>query len=385
MNRKNFDVVIIGAGSIGAPAAFFLAKEGLRTLVIDKLPSVGQGANKAAIGGIRATHSDRAKISICLKSIEIFSTWQEEYGDHIGWVQGGYSFVAYREQDEETLKGLIEVQQQYGLNINWLDKDELLEVIPDLNREGLRGGTFCPDDGSACPLLAAHAFYLRARERGAEFHFNEEVTDIVVEANGVRGVKTTKGEYGTDCVINAAGSWAKKVANMAGLDVPVRSDCHEAGITEPVERFLGPMVVDIRPAEGSANYYFYQHYTNQIVFCITPRPSIWGEDTRETSVFLPMVARRMIDLMPRLANLRVRRVWRGLYPMTPDGLPIVGKVKELEGYINAVGMCGQGFMIGPGLAPYLVKMVKDELSPGDRELLSGLTLYRDFGGVERLK
>ena len=385
MTRKNFDVVILGAGSIGAPAAFFLAKEGIRTLVIDKLPSVGQGANKAAIGGIRATHSDRAKINICLKSIEIFSTWEEEYGDHIGWVQGGYSFVAYRKQDEETLKGLLDVQKQYGLNINWLDKDELLEVIPDLNQEGLRGGTFCPDDGSACPLLATHAFCRRARERGVEFHFNEEVTDIVVEAGQVRSVKTTKGEYGTDFVINAAGAGAKRVANMAGLDVPVRPDSHEAGITEPVERFLEPMVVDIRPAEGSANYYFYQHYTNQIVFCITPRPSIWGEDTRETSVFLPMVARRMIDLMPRLANLRVRRTWRGLYPMTPDGLPIVGKVKELEGYINAVGMCGQGFMIGPGLAPYLVKMVRDELSAEDEEVLSGLTMYRDFGGEERLK
>jgi len=385
MSRKNFDVVIIGAGSIGAPAAFFLAKEGIRTLVIDKLPSVGQGANKAAIGGIRATHSDRAKITICLKSIEIFSTWQEEYGDPIGWVQGGYSFVAYREQDERTLKGLLEVQKPYGLNINWLDRDELLEVIPDLNPEGLRGGTFCPDDGSACPLLAAHAFYRRARERGAEFHFNEEVTDIVVEAGRVSRVKTNRGEYGTDWVINAAGAAARKVANMVGLDVPVRPDCHEAGITEPVERFLRPMVVDIRPAEGSANYYFYQHYTNQIVFCITPRPSIWGEDTRETSVFLPMVARRMVDLMPRLANLRVRRVWRGLYPMTPDGSPIVGKAREVEGYINAVGMCGQGFMIGPGLALYLVKMVKDELSAEDEDVLSGLTMYRDFGGEEKLK
>jgi len=385
MNRKNLDVIVIGAGSIGAPAAFFLAKDGIRTLVIDALPSVGQGANKAAIGGIRATHSDKAKINICLKSIGIFSTWQEEYGDHIGWVQGGYSFVAYGEGEEKTLKGLLAVQKQYGLNINWLDRDELLEVIPDLNREGLRGGTFSPGDGSACPLLAAHAFYRRAKERGAEFHFNEEVTDIVVEAGKVRGVKTTKGEYGADCVINAAGHAAKKVANLAGLDVPVRPDCHEGGITEPVEHFLGPMVVDIRPAEGSANYYFYQHYTNQIVFCITPRPSIWGEDTRETSVFLPMVARRMVDLMPRLANLRVRRVWRGLYPMTPDGAPIVGKVKEVEGYINAVGMCGQGFMIGPGLAPYLVKIVKDELSAGDEDVLSGLSVYRDFGGEEKLK
>ena len=247
MNRKNFDVVIIGAGSIGAPAAFFLAQEGIRTLAIDKLPSVGQGANKAAIGGIRATHSDKAKISICLKSIEIFSTWQEEYGDHIGWVQGGYSFVAYREQDEETLKGLLEVQKQYGLNINWLDRDELLEVIPDLNSEGLRGGTFCPDDGSACPLLATHAFYRRARERGGEFHFDEEVTDIVVKAGRVRGVETTKGQYGTDFVINAAGPWAKRVANMAGLDVPVRSDCHEAGITEPAPIASGGVVDAVPP------------------------------------------------------------------------------------------------------------------------------------------
>jgi sarcosine oxidase subunit beta len=385
MNKNNFDVIVIGAGSIGAPAAFFLAKEGIRTLVIDALPSVGQGANKAAIGGIRATHSDKAKINICLKSIDIFSTWQEEYGDHIGWVQGGYSFVAYREVEEKTLKGLLAVQKQYGLNINWLDRDDLLEVIPDLNRERLRGGTFSPGDGSACPLLAAHAFYRRARERGAEFHFNEEVMDVVVEAGKVRGVKTTKGEYGTGCIVNAAGHAAKRVANLAGLDVPVRADCHEGGITEPVERFLRPMVVDIRPAEGSANYYFYQHYTNQIVFCITPKPSIWGEDTRETSVFLPMVARRMVDLVPRLANLRVRRVWRGLYPMTPDGAPIVGKVKEVEGYINAVGMCGQGFMIGPGLAPYLVRMVKDEMSAEDEEVLSGLTIYRDFGGEEKLK
>ena len=97
------------------------------------------------------------------------------------------------------------------------------------------------------------------------------------------------------------------------------------------------MVVDIRPVTGSANYYFYQHATGQIVFCITPSPSIWGEDCRETSEFLPMVARRMVDVMPRLANIRVRRTWRGLYPMTPDGFPIVGWSKEAEGYLAGRG------------------------------------------------
>ena len=88
------------------------------------------------------------------------------------------------------------------------------------------------------------------------------------------------------------------------------------------------MIVDIRPAPGSTNYYFYQHITGQIVFCITPSPNPWGEDCGETSDFLPMVSRRMLEIMPRLANIRVRRTWRGLYPMTPDGLSLGVSMKS---------------------------------------------------------
>jgi len=381
----HYDVIIIGSGSVGTPAAFSLVRAGVRTLVIDRLPSVGQGSNKTAIGGIRATHSDPAKIRISLRSIDIFATWKERYGDEIEWYRGGYSFVAYREQEERILKDLLAIQHTYGLNIYWLDKDALLEAIPALNPNGLIGGTHSPDDGNASPLLAVHAFYRHANRLGAEFRFGETVTGIIVQGGRVRGVKTDKGQYGADVVVNAAGPWAGPVARMAGLAVPVRPDSHEAAVTEAVARFLDPMVVDIRPAVGSANYYFYQHYTGQILFCITPSPNMWGEDTRETSSFLPMVAHRMVDVMPQLKNLRVRRTWRGLYPMTPDGLPLVGWCKEVEGFLLAVGMCGQGFMLGPGLGELLTRMVKNELVEEDAEALSILSPYRDFEGQERLK
>jgi sarcosine oxidase subunit beta len=172
---------------------------------------------------------------------------------------------------------------------------------------------------------------------------------------------------------------------MAGLDVPVTPDSHEAGITEPVARFIEPMVVDIRPADGSKNYYFYQHGTGAIVFCITPEPPIVGTDRRETSVFLPMIARRMVDLMPKLTNIKVRRTWRGLYPMSPDGFPIVGWARELEGYACAIGMCGQGYMLGPGLGVLLTRMVQDSLTADDEEILEELSLHREFGAVEKLK
>ncbi len=383
--NSHYDVIIIGAGSVGAPAAFFLAQAGIRTLVIDERASVGQASNKAAIGGIRATHSDPAKIRLCLRSIEIFSTWQDTYGDNIEWYKGGYSFVAYREREEKILQDLLTVQKTYGLNINWLNKGDLLRVIPDLNPNGLIGGTFSPDDGNVSPLLATHAFYAHAQRLGATFRFNETVTGIPLAGGRVNGVKTDKGEYGAELVINAAGAWARPVARLVGLDVPVTPDSHEAAITEPVAHFLDPMVVDIRPVAGSANYYFYQHATGQIVFCITPSPNIWGEDMRETSEFLPMVARRMVDLMPRLKNIRVRRTWRGLYPMTPDGFPIVGRSKDVQGYILAVGMCGQGLMLGPGLGELLTRLVQDRLTEQDHETLKYMSPYREFAGQEKLK
>jgi len=379
------DVVIVGAGSVGAPAAMSLAEAGLKVVVLDHHPSVGQGSNKRAIGGLRATHSDPAKIRICLRSLEVFATWEERFGEKIEWHKGGYSYVAYRPEEERTLKELLAVQKMSGLNIDWLDAGALLSVIPDLNPDGLVGGTFSPDDGNASPLLAVHAFYSRAKRLGAEFRFDERVTGILTDGGRVRGVRTDKGEYAARVVVNAAGPWAAQVAALAGLDIPVRPDSHEGAVTEPVARFLGPMVVDIRPAPGSANYYFYQHDTGQVLFCITPSPSIWGMDVRETSSFLPMIASRMVGLMPRLRNLRVRRTWRGLYPMTPDGLPIVGWDRALEGHLLAVGMCGQGFMLGPGLGELLTRMVLRATDEGDRETLSYLSPYREFKGQEKLK
>ncbi len=299
--------------------------------------------------------------------------------------QGRLQFVAYRAEEERTLKELLAVQKASGLNIDWLDAPALREVVPDLNPEGLIGGTFSPDDGNASPLLAVHAFYKRAEALGAEFRFNERVTGILASGGRMRGVLTDRGEYAAPVVVNAAGPWAAEVAALAGVDVPVRPDSHEGAVTEPVARFLGPMIVDIRPAPGSANYYFYQHDTGQVLFCITPSPSIWGMDVRETSSFLPLVAGRMVGLIPRLRHLRVRRTWRGLYPMTPDGFPVVGWDRAIEGHLLAVGMCGQGFMLGPGLGELLTRMVLRRTDEDDRESLSYLSPYREFKGQEKLK
>ncbi|MFX1410222.1 MAG: NAD(P)/FAD-dependent oxidoreductase [Promethearchaeota archaeon] len=380
----------MGAGSVGVPTALATANEGLKTLVIDSLPSVSQADNKHAIGGIRATHSHKGKIWLCQRSIDIFSKWEEKYGDDIWWNQGGYTFLAFTEKDENLLKETVEPQKSYGLNINYVDAEKIKELIPGINENGLLGGTYSPDDGNASPLLALHAFYRHSKNEGAEYHFNETVVNLLAKKNKTIGVKTNKDNYKTKSVINAAGAHAKDLGKKIGIDIPLEPESHEAGITEPVKNFFSTMIVDIRPYTdpkfgNSQNYYFYQNKEGKILFCLTPNPNISGIDRRETSSFLPQISKRMIQLIPRLRNIKVRRTWRGLYPMTPDGNPIVGKVDEIEGYINAVGMCGQGFMLGPGLGELLSRIITEKETSRDKEILNTLSLTRDFGVEEELK
>ena len=385
-----YDVVIIGAGSVGVPTALATANDSLKTLVIDSLPSVAQADNKHAIGGIRATHTHKGKIWLCQRSIEIFSSWEEMYRDDIWWSQGGYTFLAFTNEHENLLKETVELQKSYGLNINYVSAEKIREIIPGINSNGLLGGTYSPEDGNSSPLLSLHSFFRRSKDLGANYHFNEKVIDILIENNRVIGIKTTKGNYKTQSIINAAGAHAKDIGNMVGIDTPVVPESHEAGITEPVKNFFTPMIVDIRPCSDpkfgdSKNYYFYQNKEGKIIFCLTPDPNILGTDRTETSSFLPQISKRMIQLLPRLKNIKVRRTWRGLYPMTPDGNPIVGKVDEIEGYINAVGMCGQGFMLGPGLGELLSRVLTEKITSRDNKILETLSYKRDFGIEEELK
>lgn len=387
---KHYDVIIIGAGSVGVPTAMAMAENKLKVLVIDALASPGQGQNKKAIGGIRATHSDKGKIATCQRSIDIFSTWKEIHGDDIEWIQNGYSFPAYSDKDAGKLKNLMKIQKSFNLDIDWLSPDEYCDIVPGINRENLKGATYSPKDGSASPLLAINAFYFKSIEYGAAYRFKETVKSINILNENEITVRTNIDEYCAAKVINAAGNHANAIGKLIGLDLPVVPDSHEGAITEPVQRFFGPMIVDLRPSEDpltqdSANYYFYQNNEGQVIFCLTPKHLIKGTDSESTSVFLPQVAKRMVALFPKLANLKVRRTWRGQYPMTPDGFPIVGAIKAFPNFINAVGMCGQGYMLGPGLGELLTRIVTCELSEDDIDVLDHFNLYRDFSRTEQFK
>lgn len=389
MAIKRYDAIIIGAGSVGLPTAYFLTREGWKVLILDGRSSPGQGENKAAIGGVRATHSDPAKITLCLKSLEIFSSWEKQHGTDIGWIEGGYCFPVFRMTEERILKGILPIQKSYGLDIDYVGPERIMELVPGINEKNLRGGTYSPGDGQVSPLMSAAAFWKESKDRGAEYRFNEPVTDFMIKGGKVQGVRTARGKYYAAVVLNAAGSEAREVGLMSGIDIPVVPDSHEAGISAPMERFFDPLIVDIRPGpEGrTKNFYFGQNDRGQVIFCYTPITPIIGTNRSCTSEFMPVIARRLIDLIPRLENMLIRRIWRGLYPMTPDGIVILDRVREIEGLYLAVGMCGQGFMLGPGVGLNMAKYITTGEPVIDREIFDSLSFYRDFytKRVEALK
>ena len=388
-DNNKFDVIVIGAGSVGNPTAYFLAKEGKRVLCIEMLPSPGQGQNKAAIGGVRATHSDPAKITLCQQSLDIFSGWQKETGVDIGYKMGGYAYPVYRDQDAEMLKSLLPIQKKFKLNIDFVDAQTMVKIVPGIQQNGLLGGTFSPNDAQVSPLMSAGSFYRVARDLGAEYHFNESVVTFIKEGNRIVGLQTDKSTYYADMTVIAAGAEAEELCKKAGVNVTILPDSHEAGISSPIQQFLDPLVVDIRPGiDGkTANFYFGQNHEGQIIFCYTPSPVFPGTSRDSTSEFMPILARRMVELIPRFRNLVVRRIWRGLYPMSADGIPIVGKPAKVEGLILGVGMCGQGFMLGPGVAINLCSEIIHGKPIIDQEVWDSLSPDRDFSAakVEKLK
>jgi sarcosine oxidase subunit beta len=378
---NDYDVIIIGAGSVGVPTAYFLAKEGVKVLCIDSNPSSGQGQNKAAIGGVRATHSDPAKITICKKSLEIFSNWKETVGTDIGWKPGGYCFPIYTEADEKTMMGMLPIQKKFGLNIDWIGEKGIAKAVPGINMNGLRGGTLSPDDGQVSPLMAMESFTHEAKKLGVEFRYREDVQGLKMDGNTVVSVQTNKGVYTAAKFVNAAGADATAICEMAGFSVPVIPDSHEAGITSPVRQFLAPLVVDIRlgPEGKTKNFYFGQVESGQIIFCYTPLQPILGQDRRETSEFMPILANRLVSLIPRLRGLTIRRLWRGLYPMTPDGVPVIGRAPGVQNMYLGIGMCGQGFMMGPGVGYNLASHITKGKPEMDQEIYELLSPNRNLG------
>ena len=355
MSNNEFDVIIIGGGIIGTATGYYLLKLNQRVLLLEK-DYIGAGSTGRCIGGIRAQFSTDATIKVAMESVRLFERMEQEFGFSVDWYPSGYLFLSFTEQQNKTFLNVMKIQHSFGLEIRFLEPNDIKKQFPYLNIDGVSGGAFCPTDGQADPFLVLKGYIWGMKKMGSTFLKGAEVIAIEQGRNGTFKVISHNNEqFFAPKVLNAAGPDAYNVGKMIGLELPVEPERHESLITEGLEYMKMPMIVDYRP-DGC---YFVQRLTGQIIGCYTPEQRVPGKNIDSTFEFLTEMPRRMIRLIPFLENLAVLRQWAGSYTMTPDGSPIVDET-SVPGYYVSIAMCGHGFMLGPALGKYMAEFMVNQ-------------------------
>jgi sarcosine oxidase, subunit beta len=355
--RQTADVVIIGGGISGAASAYYLAKKGVRNIVLLERGYITGGATGRCGAGIRQQWGTEMNCLIAKHSCEVFEHAQEEleYPHDIEFKQGGYLLLASTERELEQFRKNVALQNSLDIQSRLLTLQEAQEIVPILHTEGLTGAAYHHKDGHLNPFHATMAYIQAARRLGVDVETYTEVLDIEVEQGRIQKVCTSRGDIAAPVVVNAAGGWSQQVAAMAGVDLPLYSKRHEILVTEPVDPILEPMVISF-----SLNFYCQQVPHGGLVMGMgddnAPR------DLRQTSSwqFLEEVLTRVTRVLPPLKDVRVLRQWAGLYNMSPDRQPIYGPVDEVAGLYIAAGFSGHGFMFGPSTGLIIAEYILGE-------------------------
>ncbi|SEF13157.1 Glycine/D-amino acid oxidase [Streptomyces sp. 2112.3] len=354
-------MVIVGAGVVGAACAYYAGRSGLDVAVVDR-GSVAGGTTGAGEGNLLVSDKEPGpELELALLSLRLWRELAAELPPEIEYEAKGGLVVASDEPGMAALRAFRAAQGRAGVRSDCLVADRLRDAEPHL-APGLAGGVLYPQDAQVQPALAA-AHLLRAS--GARLHLGTEVTTVLRGPGGtVRGVRTPRGDILAPAVVNATGTWAGRLASLAGVRVPVlpRRGC--VLVTEPLPRvvrrkvYAADYVADV--ASGSAAL-----QTSAVVEGTPAGPVLIGA-SRERIGFdrtlsvgvLRRLAAQAAALFPVLAGVRVMRTYQGFRPYLPDHLPAIGPDPRLPGLLHACGHEGAGI----GLAPATGRLIAHALT-----------------------
>ena len=373
---KNADVAIIGGGILGSATAYYLAKLGMKNIIVVEKDTICSGSTGACGAGIRAQWGTEMNCRLAIAALDIFEHLDEELGFPTGLNQGGYLLVAYNETEWGNLKNGVELQNKLGINSKIVSLKEAREIIPGLAADDAIGFTYHARDGHADPFLTTFAYVEASKKLGVTYHRKTEVTGITVENGAVKGIETTKGNIEAPLVINCAGAWAQQIAKMAGINLPNWGERHEIMITEPVDPGVCPCML----MSFSGNYYIQQRPHGSIISGMSPAGHPEDFNNLTTWNFVESMSRTILKMLPRVKDIRVVRHWSGQYDMTPDAQPIIGET-DVKNFYHSTGYSGHGFMLGPIAGKILAQHIAGMKPDIDFSMLD----YRRFERGELIK
>ncbi|MEV0117374.1 FAD-binding oxidoreductase [Streptomyces sp. NPDC050844] len=369
LTRNTADVIVVGAGVMGAACAYYAARSGLRVTVLDRGPVAG-GTTGAGEGNLLLSDKEPGpELELALLSTQLWRELADELPPEIEYESKGGLVVASDEAGTVALRDFAARQRKAGVTADEVGADHLHDLEPHL-ADGLAGGFHYPQDAQVMPALAA-AHLLRAGGNQVRLSLGEEVTALLTGASGeIRGVRTAAGEHRAPYVVNAAGTWGGEVARLAGVELPVRPRRGFVLVTEPLPRvvrrkvYAADYVADV--ASGSAAL------QSSAVVEGTPAGPVLIGASRERVGFdrtlsvevLRRLAAQATALFPVLSGVRAMRTYAGFRPYLPDHLPAIGPDPRVPGLLHACGHEGAGI----GLAPATGLAVARSLTGGEPPL-----------------
>jgi len=344
------DVVVVGGGTVGAWCAYFLRRDGLRVTLIEK-GVLGQGASSRAAGVVRAQGGTPEAVQLAQWSQRFYQRQRDEIGIDSGFVAQGYLLPCFTEAEVPVAQQRMAMQNSLGLDVEWLDPDEVDERNPTLARGQTLGGTFCAADGYLAPPRNVTAYAVALALSGVDVREGVRFRGLLRNGGRVIGVNTSAGPIAAGSVLLTGGPKLAEVGRLAGLRIPVGAVRHQVAVTEPhpdLHPSRVPMVFDLpsglywRPEEGG------------LLFGMSNPAEPPGVAREVDEDYLARMRARLNHLVPVTAGLGLRRLWAATIEYTPDHLPIVGPAltpdgAALPGVVVATAG-GHGMMCGPGLS-----------------------------------
>ncbi|MFN0205813.1 MAG: NAD(P)/FAD-dependent oxidoreductase [Planctomycetota bacterium] len=331
------NIVIAGAGIVGANIAYQLAARGTKGVVLADYGTVACGSTGKAIGGVRQQFSTAEEVKLTQISIQFFESLGSEF-----FQQYGYLFFATTERGLAELNSRQRKQSALGVPVENVSPAQIAALAAGININDIRGGVYCSKDGLADPPAVAREIVKRAAAMGVEVR--ERVDPLAIEAN---------------TYVIASGCYSVGMAARFDIILPIRPLVRQLIETEPIlqlpERL--PMLIEVE-----SGFHFRRKRDRLIVAMNESQPRWQWEQTVDTTV-IPDRMRRLRERFAPAIDTNVSRAWAGLYDMTPDAQPILGKVSG--NVFVACGFSGHGFMQSPAVGRAIAEEILDGASTID--------------------
>ncbi|MDX5383558.1 MAG: FAD-dependent oxidoreductase [Rhodobacterales bacterium] len=350
--------VVIGGGLVGCSILYHLAQKGWTDAVLLERSELTSGSTWHAAANIHGLHDITNISRIQHYTMQLYKTLEAETGQGCGIFQPGSLYLAQTEAREHQLRIQAARARRYGMNFHEVSRDEAERLHPLVDFDGIRCIMYEPDGGNVDPSGVTHAYAAGARALGASIHRFTPVTGTEAQADGTWIVRTERGDIRTPWVINAAGLWAREVARMAGLTLPLVPTEHQYFVTETIAEVaaLGRRLPSVADRDGE--YYLRQEGLGLLVGAYERDMRFWAEDGTPQGfgheLFADDLDRiepnmlRAIARVPAVGQAGIKRVINGPMIWSPDSSALFGPVPEMRGYFCCCGII-PGFSQSGGL------------------------------------